>query len=148
MTADPIAVPAWLAQVTCVDVAVPLCRLASCRAPLDGRRTAYCSDAHARAFEAAHLWPVARRRARRRAGYACQRCGFKPSAVRKDPVRAREFARHELKLEVNHVSPLRGSYRFANCLNHAENLQVLCHRCHVRATNRPRGDGSDSPMPA
>jgi hypothetical protein len=129
---------AWLAEVWCVDVSARLCRVASCRAPLSGRRTAYCSDAHARAFEAAHLWPVARRLARRRARYACQRCGFKPSAVRRDRELARQYLRHELKLEVNHIEALRGAYRFASCLNHADNLEVLCHRCHVAATNAAR----------
>lgn len=129
---------AWLAQVTCVDVTLRLCRVATCRVELEGRRTAYCSDAHAREFEAQHLWPVARRVARRRARWACQRCGFKPSAIRKDPTRAATFARHELKLEVNHIEALRGSYRFVSCLNHADNLEVLCHRCHVEATNAGR----------
>lgn len=138
----------WLAQVTCVDVTLRLCRVASCRVELAGRRTAYCSDAHAREFEAQHLWPVARRVARRRARWACQRCGFKPSAIRKDPARAAEFARHELRLEVNHIEALRGSYRFVSCLNHADNLEVLCHRCHVETTNagRPRaGDERAAP---
>ncbi len=130
--------PAWLAEVTCIDVTLRLCRLASCRTELTGRRTAYCSDAHARAFEGEHVWPEARKRARRRARYACQRCGFKPSAVRKDPEQARTYARHELKLEVNHIVALRGRYRFVSCLNHADNLEVLCHRCHVVVTNAGR----------
>lgn len=132
-----------MAQITCVDVSVRLCRLASCRAELEGRRTAYCSDAHARAFEAQHVWPAARRLARRRARWACQRCGFKPSAVRKDPAQLALYSRHELKLEVNHIEALRGTYRFVSCLNHAENLEVLCHRCHVAWTNEGRRAASD-----
>ncbi|MCC6236335.1 MAG: hypothetical protein IT299_02025 [Dehalococcoidia bacterium] len=143
MTGEPaLEGPAWLAEVTCVDVTVRLCRLASCRGELGGRRTAYCSDAHARAFEAEHVWPEARKRARRRAKYACQRCGFKPSAVRRDPAQARRYARHELKLEVNHIVALRGRYRFVSCLNHAVNLEVLCHRCHVAVTNETRTPAS------
>jgi hypothetical protein len=43
-----------------------------------------------------------------------------------------------LKLEVNHREALRGRYRFVSCLNHADNLEVLCHRCHVEATNAAR----------
>jgi hypothetical protein len=132
-----------MAQISCVDVSVRLCRLASCRGELVGRRTAYCSDAHAREFEANHVWPAARRLARRRARWTCQRCGFRPSAVRKDPARAALYARHELKLEVNHITALRGGYRFVSCLNHADNLEVLCHRCHVAATNEGR-HGVDS----
>jgi hypothetical protein len=127
-----------------VDVSLRLCRVASCRVALIGRRSAYCSQTHARAFEADHLWPAARRRARRKARWACQRCGFKPSAVRKDPELARGYRRHELKLEVDHIDALRGRYRFVSCLNHADNLEVLCHRCHVEVTNARRSSGGDA----
>src|SRR6188474_3165564 len=105
----------WRTYVTCVDIAEPRCRLASCRSLLSGRRTAYCSDAHAREFARNHVWASARRTARRRAKWTCQRCGFKPSVVRKDPVAKLQYSRHELRLEVNHILPLRGSYRGVTC---------------------------------
>ncbi len=136
-------VAAWMAQITCVDVTVRLCRVASCRSELSGRRTAYCSDAHAKLFEANHVWPAARRTARRRARWACQRCGFKPSVVRKDPAQASRYTRRELKLEVNHIAALRGTYRLVSCLNHLDNLEVLCHRCHVETTNAQRRAARD-----
>jgi len=127
----------WQSFVTCVDVSEKVCRLATCRVPLPPRRTAYCSDKHAREFERNHVWLFARRAARRRARWACERCGFKLSEVRKDPVARRAYSRHELRLEVNHIQPLVGSYRGVTCLNHQSNLEVLCHRCHLVATRAP-----------
>jgi hypothetical protein len=131
-------IPSWRDYVTCVDVSEPLCRLASCRAPLDGRRSAYCSDQHAREFARHHVWANARTAARRRAKWACERCGFKPADVKKDPERRFLFRRHELRLEVNHIHPLGGRYRGVTCLNHQENLEVLCHSCHLLVTGALR----------
>ena len=130
--------PAWQSFVTCVDVSQRVCRIATCRADLPSRRSAYCSDRHAREFERNHVWLFARRAARRRAAYRCERCGFKPSEVRKDPAARERYARYELRLEVNHIRPLEGAYRSVTCLNHLDNLQVLCHRCHVEVTNGQR----------
>lgn len=132
------SVPSWRDFVTCVDLSEPLCRLASCRKPLEGRRTAYCSDKHAQEFERNHVWPAARRAARRRAGWGCERCGFKPSEARQDPERRRLFRRHELRLEVNHIQALGGRYRRVTCLNHQSNLEVLCHACHLLMTGATR----------
>ena len=129
----------WRTYVTCVDISEQRCRLATCRAPLPARRTAYCSDAHAREFVRNHVWADARRTARRRAKWTCQRCGFKPGAIRKDPVVSKTYSRHELRLEVNHVVPLRGTYRTVTCSNHLTNLEVLCHRCHLVVTAEQRG---------
>ena len=128
----------WQAHITCVDVSQPLCRVERCRQALPPRRTAYCSDRHAREFAREHLWFVARRVARRRSGWACERCGFKPSVVRRDPVQRRRYARHELRLEVNHKIPLLGAYRLVSCGNHQSNLEVLCHACHLAATAAQR----------
>jgi hypothetical protein len=124
----------WRAQVTCVDLSERLCRVATCRLELPARRSAYCSDRHAREFERNHVWFAARRVARRRAGYACERCGFRPADVRRDPEARKRFARHELRLEVNHVVPLAGAYRLVSCANHQSNLEVLCHGCHALVT--------------
>jgi hypothetical protein len=132
MTTQPI--PSWRDYVTCIDLSERLCRVASCRAPLEGRRSAYCSDKHARKFQRDHVWAVARRAARRRAKWACERCGMKPADIRKDPERRAIYSRHQLRLEVNHIQPLGGRYRGVTCLNHQSNLEVLCHNCHVGAT--------------
>ncbi len=128
----------WQSFVTCVDLTEKVCRVASCRADLPPRRTAFCSDKHAREFERNHVWFAARRAARRRARWACERCGFKPSEIRKDPEARRRYSRTELRLEVNHILPLQGSYRIVTCLNHQTNLEVLCHTCHLAATRDQR----------
>jgi hypothetical protein len=134
----------WQAHVTCVDLAQPLCRVGHCRATLPSRRTAYCSDRHAREFERNHVWFAARRAARRRAGWACERCGFKPAEIRRDPVARARYARHELHLQVNHIEPLVGAYRLVTCANHLSNLEVLCHRCHLAVTGRQRTSRRES----
>jgi hypothetical protein len=46
----------WQTFVTCVDLGERVCRLASCRTALPRRRTAYCSDKHAREFERNQVW--------------------------------------------------------------------------------------------
>ena len=130
--------PAWQTFVTCVDLSEHVCRVASCRAELPPRHSAYCSAKHAQEFERNHMWFAARRAARRRARWTCERCGFKPSVVRKDPAARRLYARHELRLEVNHILPLVGAYRIVSCLNHQTNLEVLCHRCHASVTRDQR----------
>ena len=117
----------WQAFVNCVDLSQPLCRLATCRTALPPRRTAYCSD-----------WSAARRAARRRARWSCEHCGLKPSEIRRDPRARRAVARQELRLEVNHIQPLIGTYRGVTCFNHQDNLEVLCHRCHVAVTKEQR----------
>jgi 5-methylcytosine-specific restriction endonuclease McrA len=38
--------------------------------------------------------------------------------------------------EVNHIVPVVGGNRSATCMNHEENLEVLCHSCHVPTTKR------------
>jgi hypothetical protein len=135
---------AWHEHITCVDLTEAVCRLARCRAALPARRTAFCSDRHAAEFERNHVWIHARRAARRRARWACERCGFKPSDVRKDPAARRTYRRHELRLEVNHIEPLEGAYRSVTCRNHQTNLEVLCHRCHLTETGMQRARSTAS----
>lgn len=102
-----------------------------CNAELDNpRRTAFCSDAHAREWERNHRWNRARAYAKRRARYRCQRCG----------------AGKEAGLEVNHVVPVNGAGYGDGCpQHHQENLEVLCHDCHVRTTNEQRAAGLIGP---
>ena len=137
---------AWQAFVTCVDVSERVCRLATCRTVLPPRRTAYCSDKHAREFARNHVWSDARSAAKRRTRWACERCGFKPLTVRKDPEAKVTYSRYELRLEVNHIRPLVGAYRGVTCLNHQSNLEVLCHRCHVSVTNEQRRLTAQAPV--
>lgn len=56
-------------------------------------------------------------RIRRYRGYRCAKCGGLTEAP-----------------EVNHIIPVVGGNRSVSCLNHEENLEVLCHSCHVPTT--------------
>ena len=47
--------------------------------------------------------------------------------------------------EVNHIAPVNGDRDFFSCANHQDNLEVLCHRCHVMATREQRRRGIIGP---
>lgn len=108
------------------------CTLASGDAPtgcdwcgvlLVGRQRRWCSAFCEYRFRANHVWRFARPEAIRRAERRCAECG----------------ATNEL--EVNHVVPLAGRSRAESCAHHQDNLEVLCHGCHVEATARQREVG-------
>jgi 5-methylcytosine-specific restriction endonuclease McrA len=94
----------------------------NCTKPLTGRRTRWCSPECCKQFYLEHHWSAARKAAKRRAKYMCETCGSNE------------------KLEVNHIIPLVGTKRTWSCLNHRDNLEVLCHKCHVVVTNQQRKD--------
>lgn len=62
-------------------------------------------------------------RIRRYRGYRCALCG----QLTEEP-------------EVNHIKPVLGGHRSVTCLNHEENLEVLCHTCHLGATAQQLAD--------
>ncbi len=39
-----------------------------------------------------------------------------------------------VKLEVNHIIPREGKGYGQGCHNHQENLETLCHACHLQVT--------------
>ena len=41
-------------------------------------------------------------------------------------------------LEVNHIVPRKGAGYSFGCWNHLDNLETLCHACHVKVTNAQR----------
>lgn len=90
-----------------------------------GRRR-WCSDDCAtfnyREFSRQHDWTAAREAALKRDGVKCVRCGV---------------SRYSL-LEVNHIVPRNGQGYGRGCHNHLDNLETLCHRCHVGVTNEQR----------
>lgn len=118
----------WRTVITCINVldyqAAKLCR--GCHGPLTGRQAAYCSEPCQLAFDREHFWNMARGEAIRRNARvhggkpSCVRCGIQESM--------------DVVLEVNHIEPVRGGPRNGTCLNHQENLELLCHPCHVLAT--------------
>lgn len=117
-----MAAKPWEELITCVDVRgrkqLRICR--NCGERCGGRRTVYCSDACDNAFRDQHFWTAASAVALRRAHHSCER----------------EGCTERLRLEVNHIEPLRGGPRSFTCLNHASNLEVLCHSHHLIETER------------
>lgn len=99
-----------------------------CAKPLPTRRSRWCSDACSSAYHDAtygqHDWKAARYRAIGRDGYRCVKCGS------------------DGPLEVNHIDPRAGRGYGFGCWNHLDNLETLCHPCHVAVTNQQRADRS------
>lgn len=92
-----------------------VCR--GCGKPLPQGRRAWCSDECSDAYQRAHIWASARQIALRRDGHRCVTCGSTSG------------------LEVNHIDPRVGAGYLSGCWNHPENLETLCHDCHVKVTN-------------
>jgi hypothetical protein len=113
-----------------------------CGTDISARR-AYCSVECSEEFQQHHFWNTARWEAVRRACpettdaavlrlvYAeralCARCGAK-AWQRSGP-------------EVNHKVPLNGDRPAFGCCHHQENLEVVCHDCHVTIGIEQRAAG-------
>lgn len=128
--------------------------------PLKGRQRRWCRRACSDAFNVAHNWTSARDEAKRRDRFTCRRCGHwerEPDAwarfllwycytaglLTEDQCRRLEFwdlnlttvgARRGWAIEVNHIQPRLGAGYGFGCWNHPENLESLCHDCHLLAT--------------
>ncbi len=112
----------------------------ACGAALTGRRTCYCSSECSDLYGANHFWGEARRAAIRRDEGKCRRCGedaelrvyystrFGTSSYRQGP-----------SAEVNHIVPRDGAGYGNGCHNHQDNLETLCHKCHLLTTAEQRG---------
>jgi 5-methylcytosine-specific restriction endonuclease McrA len=113
------------------------CSLASCAKRLTGRQTRWCSRKCTQVFLASHQWSRAQFAALRRDAYTCRHCGYTPG---KRPNR-RGYLIHFRRghgMEVNHIAPLNGRGYRLSCAHHLENLETLCHECHVGVTNHQR----------
>jgi 5-methylcytosine-specific restriction endonuclease McrA len=96
-----------------------------CGGELTGRRTVWCSDACSRAYWANHIWTAARGAAKKRDGHKCVTCGAPADGIGTG-----------VALEVNHIDPRNGAGYGTGCWNHLDNLETLCHACHVKVTNQ------------
>lgn len=86
-----------------------------------------CSDA----YWDNHSWTSARPAAIRRDGHECVRCHAKGYGAS-----GREQGAPYVELEVNHKIPRNGAGYSNGCWHHLEDLETLCHDCHVRETTR------------
>lgn len=91
-----------------------------CGKTLTGRQKRWCCEDHSMAPFREHAWTAAREMAKRRDNHQCVKCGSSQS------------------LEVNHIDPRVGRGYGSGCWNHLENLETLCHDCHVTVTNAQR----------
>jgi 5-methylcytosine-specific restriction endonuclease McrA len=135
---------------------------AGCGKPLPKRRTRWCSDWCSsnwwRTFAEQHDWAEARAAALKR-DRGCVRCGAMP--FDEPEPHLRDFTRERWKdylpahkawvqrralaqLEVNHIVPRVGKGYGRGCHNHLDNLETLCHRCHVKVTNVQRAARKES----
>ena len=129
--------PAWWPACGMLAVHPGHCSLVSCNKPLIGRQTRWCSIKCANAFLNQHQWTKAQRLALRRDKYTCQVCGFSASK-RPDRIGRMIWRRHHHGMEVNHIRPLNGRGYHIGCVHHLDNLQTLCHDCHLGVTLRQR----------
>lgn len=143
----------------------------ACERPLKGRQSKWCSKDCSRLYGQNHYWTEARAAALLRDGRICRRCKAGPGKAplltallivlmpasglsltdvefwlwRSHPDEA--AACEATSLEVNHVRPRRGKGYGSGCHHHLENLEVLCHQCHVDVTVAQRrgyrGAGAD-----
>jgi 5-methylcytosine-specific restriction endonuclease McrA len=128
------------------DIAAGVC--AACGESLVRRQKRWCSKECEQIYHRNHYWSFARKAAVKRDGGRCVKCGWTQESW--DQLRNGQlilWSRTILLrrgpdnwLEVNHIIPRMGAGYGTGCWNHQSNLQVLCHPCHVKVTNRQRID--------
>lgn len=122
----------------------------ACRASKDVR------PPHLDEYNKNHYWGQARFEALRRDEYKCVKCGW-PEGVDQSicPDCETPYVRPRFEttrwcipcrksagrgpLEVNHIIPRDGNKDDNSCFHHLENLETLCHACHVDVTAEQRG---------
>lgn len=113
----------------------------TCGSDIPKRYRAYCSGPCREAWYENHRWPEARdaayRRNREAGGPACELCGDT------NPTNPSNYLWHQW--EVDHITPINGWDRGQmTCMNHQDNLRLLCVPCHRRVTRlAARGDGAE-----
>ena len=110
------------------------------------KHRAYCSNICANVFEANHFWSTASYRAIEKSrpfGPTQKPHGYprhgKPTCARCLKECGSFGGKREA--EVNHIHPLNGQRPHFGCCHHQENLEVLCHACHVEIGIEQRAAG-------
>lgn len=117
---------------------------------------AYCSDVCRKAFERQHFWNTASSHALTLAcpggeSHVRDERGLwkrQQSVCRRCQKSCGLFLRHvngQREAEVNHIVPVNGNRPHFGCCHHQENLEVLCHDCHVTVTKEQRRAGLIGP---
>ena len=93
-----------------------------CGKKLTGRQKKWCSKKCAWKHTSEHRWTNAKKALKAaNAYYRCAHCGINTQ-----------------KIEVNHIIPCKGKHGTWGCHHHSDNLELLCHQCHVNETNKQR----------
>lgn len=103
----------------------------NCGKTPSGRKQYYCSDECRTEFEADHFWGTARQAAIHRT--------IDPYDALRIPHCVRDCGRWAT--EVNHIVPLNGQRPHFGCCHHRDNLEALCHYCHLETTAEQRAAG-------
>ncbi len=90
-----------------------------------------------------HHWGYAREAAIRRDGGKCRHCGEDAETWGTQEVRSYitgELTQYRTRrpAEVNHIDPRNGAGYGNGCHNHQDNLETLCHDCHLDTTKNQR----------
>ena len=121
---------------------------------------AYCSGVCSDTFQRNHFWNTARHEAIRASmreeqkdangrwltydeRAVCARCGGPARAVRYPETieNGRVYAAGYWAPEVNHKKPLNGDRPDFGCCHHQDNLECVCHPCHVAIGIEQRAAG-------
>lgn len=133
-------------------------------------RRRWCDDECSLLVATNHVWTLAKRAVYLRDASKCQMCGchvWNSVDIYKHPERPRQqhisflgdpegyrrshaeyaaaieqwqLSMKPFMAEVNHIVPRNGGGYNSGCHNHLDNLQLLCHRCHVGVTKQQRAD--------
>lgn len=131
-----------------------------CGRLLRGRQRRWCSADHGFEYARNHSWTEARAAALLRDGYRCTVCGVSDEKAAREwrdverfvhfatghrgpllsyalgsplrPLRERWLLDH--RLEVDHVTPIRGLHSTPGCHHHLDGLRTLCHVHHLQVT--------------
>lgn len=117
----------------------------ACGKPLEGRNRWFCrsapgeqyGDSCRHRFAINHWWGEASRAAIERDNWICRRC----SSDLSHPAQSGGYDTRSLDLrpEVNHIVPRDGAGYGNGCHHHQDNLETLCHKCHLLTTAEQRG---------
>lgn len=100
----------------------------------------WCSNDCGLAAARNHSWGFAQAEALKRDDYKCKRCGHQGGESYTDRGGKQHHYRRGHGMEVNHIKPLVGRGYHNGCVHHQENLETLCHTCHVSVTKAQRAE--------
>jgi len=107
---------------------------AQCGNPLPKARKIWCSEkCYGIAYDASIIydWQKTRDEVLKRDDLTCQKCGRRGLSA------SRDFTHPALRAEVDHIVPIADDADPAKQFDR-ENLQTLCHNCHVKVTQERR----------